>query len=97
MLAEWEKRVATGAPSADAARLRGELARKQLQQLATAMRRLPHARTLEAEMVRAAGVLGPRMTEQLMPAARAEGLLRRALHQALDREMSHVQDLYLGQ
>jgi hypothetical protein len=94
--AEWEKRLSAGAPSADAARLRGELAQQQLQQLTTATSRLPHARTLEAEMVRAAGVLGPRMTARLVPAVRAEGLLRRALHQVLDRMISRAQNLYLG-
>ncbi len=94
--AEWEARLAEEAPVVAAARTRGEAARGELRQISAAMGRLPQARSLEAEMVRAAEVLGPRRTARLAPAGRAEGLLRRALRTVLDRVRGRGDDLSPG-
>ncbi len=94
--AEWEARLAEEAPAAAAARTRGEAARGELRQISAAMGRLPRTRSLEAEMVRAAEVLGPRRTARLAPAGRAEGLLRRALRTVLDRVRGRGDDLSPG-
>jgi hypothetical protein len=94
--AEWEARLAEEAPAAAAARTRGEAARGELRQISAAMGLLPRARSLEAEMVRAAEVLGPRRTARLAPAGRAEGLLRRALRTVLNRVRGRGEDLSPG-
>ncbi len=91
-----ETDLVAGALAAEAARLRAAAAREQLHRAGVALRHLPLAHTLEADMARAAGVLGPRITARAASPQTAAGFLRRALRAALDRVLGRGQDLSLG-
>jgi hypothetical protein len=67
-----------------------------VERVSHALSRLPHHSRLEADMVRAAGVLGERLTRRLAPAALAGTLVWRALRAALDLARGRDDDLSLG-
>jgi hypothetical protein len=63
---------------------RKEKARQKLDRLVRALGRLADGLHLDNDMVRAAAVLGARLTLRLAPAALAEKLVQGALRAALD-------------
>jgi hypothetical protein len=79
-----QERFAAGEPAATAAKTRKEKARQKLGRLVRALGQLTDGLHLENDMIRAAAVLGARLTLRLAPAALAEKLVRGALRAALD-------------
>jgi hypothetical protein len=79
-----QARLGEGEPAAAAAAVQAKTAKERVRRLSRSLGQLPPRRRLEADMVRAAGVLGERLTRRLAPAALAGTLVRRALRAALE-------------
>jgi hypothetical protein len=95
-VAARQAQLAAAAPAVAAAAVEARSARERVYRLSDELGRLPPARRLEADMVRAAGVLGARLTSRLVPAATAEKLLRRAVRATLDLLRGRDDDRSLG-
>jgi hypothetical protein len=91
-----QQRFAAGGPAAAAAKTRKEKARQKIGRLMRALGQLSNGLHLENDMVRAAAVLGARLTLRLAPAALAEKLVQGALRAALDLARGRDDDRSLG-
>jgi Relaxase/Mobilisation nuclease domain len=91
-----QARLAEGAPAAAEAARWVKMAREQVHRLSAAISRLPSRYRLEADMVRAAGVLGKRLTSRLAPPAVADKLIWRAIRAARELLRGRDDDRSLG-
>ncbi|HVT18818.1 MAG TPA: relaxase/mobilization nuclease domain-containing protein, partial [Thermoanaerobaculia bacterium] len=91
-----QQRFAAGEPAAAAAKTRKDKAGQKVGRLMRALGQLSNGLHLENDMVRAAAVLGARLTLRLAPAALAEKLVQGALRAALDLARGRDDDRSLG-
>jgi Relaxase/Mobilisation nuclease domain len=91
-----QARLGEGEPAAAAAAARAKTAKGKVRRLSRSLGQLPPWRRLEADMVRAAGVLGEQLTARLAPATMAGKLVRRALRAALELARGRDDDRSLG-
>jgi Relaxase/Mobilisation nuclease domain len=94
--AGWQRQLAATGPATAAAVSRAAAASGQRERIAAALGRLPAARSLEADMLRAVKVLGERLTARLAPPVVAAKLIRQALRAARDLLLGRDDGMSLG-
>lgn len=91
-----QARLGEGELAAAAAAVRAKTAKGKVRRLSRSLGQMPPWRRLEADMVRAAGVLGEQLTARLAPATMAGKLVRRALRTALELARGRDDNRSLG-
>jgi hypothetical protein len=94
--AGWQRQLARTGPATAAAVSRAAAASGQGERIAAALGRLPAARSLEADMLRAVKVLGERLTARLAPPVVAAKLIRQALREARELLLGRDDGMSLG-